>query len=142
MRNIMALTLFAALTVPVSFAETLEHPRNLKEEARVQSNAKQRFVWSTVALVAASFADSHSSWGKRESNPMMRSANGTFGGRGFALKMGLVGGMIAGQYVMVKTNPDLAKPLSFANFGYAGVKTAVAIRNYQIAPPTYLARQQ
>ena len=36
MRKLLVLTVFAALTANLSFAEALEHPKNLKEEARIQ----------------------------------------------------------------------------------------------------------
>ncbi|GAB4356157.1 MAG: hypothetical protein OHK0021_00450 [Bryobacter sp.] len=142
MSKILALTIFAVLTANVSLAEVIEHPRNLKEEARIQSKVKQRLMWSTVAVVAASFADAHSSWGKRESNSLLQSNNGTFGAKGFALKMGMVGGFLLGQHLMIKANPNLAKPFTYANFGFAGLKTAVAVRNYQISRPAYLLRPE
>jgi hypothetical protein len=141
MRKIMALSLFAILTAGINQAETIDHPRNLKEEARVQAKVKQRLMWSTVALLAASFADAHSSWGKRESNPVLRSNNGTFGAKGFAWKMGMVGGIIAAQQIFVHTNPAMGEAMTWTNFGLAGVKASVAARNYRIATPSYLLRQ-
>jgi hypothetical protein len=142
MRKIMALSLFAILTASVSFSETIEHPRNLKEEARIHSKAKRKLMWSTVALVAASFADVHSSWGKRESNPALQSANGGFGARGFGVKMGMIGGVVLGQYFLVKSKPELANAAAWTNFGIAGVTAGVAARNYTIAKPKYLMKPE
>ena len=142
MRNILVLTVFAALTANLSFAEVLEHPKNLKEESRIQERAQKRWMWSAIALTAASFADVGSSWGKREGNGLLRSADGTFGAKGFGIKMGMVGGMLFGQHMLVKKNPNMANVLSFTNYGMAGVKTAVAMRNYQIEKPKYLLRQE
>jgi hypothetical protein len=103
---------------------------------------KQRLLWSTVALVAASFVDAHSSWDKRDLNSTLRSSNGTFGAKGFGVKMGMVGGIILGQQMLLRSNPNLGNAIAYTNFGFAGVKTAVAIRNYQISKPSYLLRQE
>ncbi|MBM3761634.1 MAG: hypothetical protein FJW36_15470 [Acidobacteria bacterium] len=142
MRNLLVLTVFATLTAQMSFAEVLEHPRNLKEEARIQEKAQKRWMWSAIALTAASFADVHSSWGKREANSLLRSNDGTFGGKGLAIKMSMVGGILLGQHVMVSKSPSIAKALTFTNYGMAGMKIGVAARNYQIEKPKYLLRQQ
>lgn len=143
MRNILVLTVFAVLTANLSFAEVIEHPRNLKDEARIHEKAQRRWMWSAVALTAASFVDVSSSWGKLESNGMLRSSNGTFGAKGLGVKMGMVGGILVGQHFMAKKNPAMANAFSIANFGMAGVKVAVAARNYRIeAPPKYLLKQQ
>lgn len=141
MRNVLVLTVFAILTANLSFAEAIEHPRNLKEEARIQEKAQKRLMWSMVALTAASFADVGSSWGKQEANPLLRSSNGTFGAKGFGIKMGMVGGILFGQHMLVKKNPALANVMTFTNFGMAGMKTAVAFRNSRIsAAPSYIAK--
>ncbi len=140
MRKIMALTLFACLSASWSLAETIDHPRDFQEESRIHQRAQKRWMWSTVALVAASFADAHSSWGKLESNPALRSGNGTFGAKGLAFKMGMVGGIVAGQHFMLRHNPRLAPAASWVNFGVAGVKAGVAARNYQIQKPSYLLK--
>lgn len=142
MRKIMALSLFAILTASVSFSETIDHPRNLKEEARIQSKAKQKLMWSTVALVAASLVDVHSSWGKRESNPALQGPNGRFGARGMGIKLGIVGGMIVGQHFLVKSRPELANAVAWTNFGIAGVTTGVAARNYTFSRPKYLMKAE
>ena len=142
MRKIMVLSLFASLTASLSFADILEHPRSLKEETKIQEKAQKRWIWSAVALSAASFADVHSSWGKRESNAMLRSADGIFGAKGLGVKLGIVSGIVLSQHLLVNRSPAFAKPLTYANFGMAGLKFGVAARNYTIAKPAYLLRQQ
>ena len=142
MRNILVLTVFAALTANLSFAEGIEHPRNLKEESRIHEKAQKRWMWSALALGAASFADVTSSWGKLEANGLLRSSNGTFGAKGLGLKMGMMGGILYGQHLILKKNPALANAMTYTNFGMAGVKSAVAMRNYQIEKPSYLLRQE
>lgn len=142
MRNILVLTVFAALTANLSFAEVIEHPRDLKEESRIQQKAQKRWMWSAIALTAASFADVRSSWGKQEANGLLRSSNGTFGAKGLGLKMGMVGGILFGQQMLVNKNPALAKAMTWTNYGMAGVKMGVAARNTQIEKPKYLLREQ
>lgn len=141
MRKIMVLSLFASLTASLSFADILEHPRNLKEETRIQEKAQKRWLWSAIALTAASFADVHSSWGKRETNSLLRSADGTFGAKGMAIKIGIVSGIVLSQRVLVSKSPAFTRPLTYANYGMAGMKFGVAAHNYGIAKPTYLLRQ-
>ncbi len=140
MRNILVLTVFATLIANLSFADVIEHPRNLKEESTIQQKAQKRWMWSALALTAASFADVHSSWGKMEANGLLRSSNGTFGAKGLGVKAGMVGGILLGQHFIVKANPKLANAMTFANYGMAGVKLSVAARNYKIDPPKYLLR--
>lgn len=142
MRKFMVLSLLAVIAAGASFGEVVEHPRNLKEEASIHAKHKKLWMWSTVAVVAASFADSHSSWGKLESNGLLKSSNGTFGAKGFGLKMGMVGGILLGQKLMVDAKPGLAPAMTWLNFGTAGLKTAVAARNYGIEKPKYLLREQ
>jgi hypothetical protein len=154
LRKLSVLSLLAGLSATMSFGEVIEHPRNLKEESQIHQKAQRRWLWSTAALAAASFADIHSSLGKRESNGLLRSSDGTFGARGTGVKLAMVGGIVFGQYMLVKKNPALANAISFANFGMAGMKFAVAARNYGIdrpsvqnlsapAPtPQYLLREQ
>jgi hypothetical protein len=141
MRNLFAIALIATFSANFSFAEVIEHPRNLKEEARAYEKAQKRWMWSAIAVTAASLVDAHSSVGKRELNGVLRSADGTFGARGFGIKMGLVGGVLAGQYLMLKKQPEAAKGMMISNYGMAGVKLGVAARNYQIERPAYLLRQ-
>jgi len=141
MRKFMVLSLLAIFAAGASNAEVLEHPRNLKEEASVHAKHKKLWLWSTMAVVAASFADSHSSWGKLESNGLLKSQNGTFGAKGFGLKMGIVGGMLLGQKLILDAKPGLAPAMTWLNFGTAGLKTAVATRNYGIEKPKYLLKQ-
>lgn len=140
MRKLLVLSVFATLTANLSFAEALEHPKNLKEETRIREKAQKRWMWSALALTAGSFADVHSSWGKVESNGLLRSSNGTFGAKGFGIKMGIVSSVLIGQHYMMQRNPNSATRTTWVNYGMAGLKVGVAARNYQIARPAYLMR--
>ena len=91
---------------------------------------------SAATLVAASIADSASSFGKCcEANPILASSNRTFGSRGVAIKSASLGGQLLLQYMVARKSPKVARILSFVNFAGAGALTLVAVRNYGIAQP-------
>lgn len=86
---------------------------------------------SLLILATATAADTHSSWGKQEANPVLR--RGTFGPRQASLKIGLVAGAAAFEYAVLKrSRRRYERPLAFTNFAVAGVTGAVAIRNYGV----------
>jgi hypothetical protein len=84
---------------------------------------------STVSVVGISLLDSHSSWGKREANPVLGTK---FNGRSLAIKSGIVGGMLLLQYLHIKKVPAAQKVYTKLNFGFSAVNTGIVIRNYQI----------
>lgn len=87
--------------------------------------------WASVgAMIAASALDAHSSWGRQELNPILAGQNGQFGGRAVAIKAGLVAGVAAAQFFLLRNNPEAEKYVSVGNFGMAGVLAGVAMRNY------------
>jgi hypothetical protein len=99
----------------------------------------QHKLWkmSLVAVAAANALDAHSSWGKRELNPTLATAAGTFGGRSLGLKLIFTGGLVGVEYLLARRRPGRTfyKVTSIVNFGSASVTTATAIRNYGIARP-------
>ncbi len=78
--------------------------------------------------------DAGSSWGKRELNPGLSGSNGRFGGQGAVLKLGMVGGAMALEWLVLRRQPSakLRRGLAWVNFGSAGVTGAMAIRNLGI----------
>jgi len=89
--------------------------------------------WASVAvLTAANVADVHSSWGKFEVNPLLRSADGRFGVRGAVVKSGISAGTLTVQALVLRRWPHARKAASIANFVAAGVVCWVAVRNYQL----------
>jgi hypothetical protein len=95
------------------------------------------WVASCVALLAATSADMASSWGRNETNPMLRSGDGRFGTKGASIKLAMAGAMIAPQLFVMKRAPGSQRLFSIANFLQAGLYTGVAVRNYgvQDGPP-------
>lgn len=107
------------------------------EAERLASRKRWRRNWvaSWAAFAAVNLIDIHSSAGKGELNPLLRTSDGRFSTRRAGLfKAGLGGGFLAFQGWMIKKNPDrnMYKPLTFANFGATGAMGAVAARNYSL----------
>jgi hypothetical protein len=96
-----------------------------------------RTLWrvSMLSLAAASAADMHSSWGKRELNPILRDSAGTFGGQGALIKLALQGGLAGAEYLLTRRHPGSKtfRLLTVVNFGAATGLGAVAARNYQMS---------
>ena len=89
---------------------------------------------SAAALTAGAALDVASSWQQPEANPVYRSANGRFGGKGLAIKAAIIGGNLALQYVVLKrTNWKPAQKICTAvNWIAAGTQTGVAVRNWRL----------
>ncbi len=89
------------------------------------------WIASMVAAVAGSGLDAGTSWGKRESNSLLASSNGTFGAKGLSIKAGMAAIVIVPQIWMRKRN-EMKKVFLFANFGEASIFTGAAIHNLGI----------
>ena len=110
----------------------------------------KRLLWlvSIPVFIAANVLDAHSSWGKPESNRVLQGSAGRFDGRSVALKFGIAGGLIAGEYSlirMLKKSPasrDAALSASaWSNFVGAGVLSGAAIYNYRLSSNSARASQ-
>ncbi|MBM3814598.1 MAG: hypothetical protein FJW20_23475 [Acidimicrobiia bacterium] len=117
--------LSAMLFTSTCFAEAVVHPRPGQEKPSTS-------FWkaSLLTLAASGAADVHSSLGRRELNPMLRSADGRFGLRGIAIKSLITGGAIGIQYLLVRKAPQSSKYAAIANFGMSAMFTRVAVHNY------------
>ena len=106
---------------------------NTAAVAAKKNNGTINKVWaaSIAALLGGTMMDAASSWGKSETNPLLRSANGTFGMRGLMIKGGLAGAMIAPE-ILMRNNEDAKKKFAIANFIAAGVFSAVVFHNVSI----------
>ncbi len=87
--------------------------------------------WSMAALLAGSTADSISSYGQPELNPLL-SANGQFNSRSVGVKFGIVGGVIVGETLLLHHHPEMGKTITIVNFAGAGVTGGVAVRNWRM----------
>lgn len=96
------------------------------------SRSKKLLVASFAALSAAEMADSASSWGKLESNPVLGQSR--FGASKAAVKLGMVSGVITAEYLLLRhRSPTAVKAVAAFNLVSAGALGAVAYRNMQIA---------
>lgn len=101
-----------------------------------------RWFWrmSQVALVAGSAIDAHSSYGKRELNPILKGSDGRFDGRSTLIKSAITGGMILWQELQIrklaKGKPHDQKALmkfnGITNSAMAGLFIGIAKRNYGV----------
>jgi hypothetical protein len=100
------------------------------------THATGKNLWrvSVVTLAAANVMDAQSSWGKHELNPNLSANNGRFGGEGALLKLGIVGGMIVVESLVLRNRPSskFHRGLALINFGSASVTGAMAIRNFGV----------
>ena len=82
---------------------------------------------SRIALVAASAADTASSWGGFEANPLLRSHDGRFGARGSAIKFGVLA-----VWLLASRKHQSEPVVVYGNFAAAGLLSGVAARNWRI----------
>ncbi|MGH9659405.1 MAG: hypothetical protein ACRD96_12730, partial [Bryobacteraceae bacterium] len=99
-----------------------------------QAETKKHKLWkvSMAVLGAVTIADMHSSMGRREMTPWLRSQNGRFGSRGISVKAAIVGGGLGAQYMFLKKNPSAAGYAAGVNFSMAALTGSIAARNYML----------
>ena len=90
---------------------------------------KKRWWLSVAALSAVAVLDMHSSWQRRELNPMLRSADGGFAARGVAVKSSIVGASCGVQWLLLERRPRLSNAVSGVNLGLAAWSAGVVTRN-------------
>lgn len=103
------------------------------EQLRSDAAPRRSKLWkfSALALAGALAADTATSWGRAELNPLIRSQGGRFDARSFGLKAGIAGGGLLAQYLLLRQAPQAEKAAAWTNFGAAGLLGAAAIRNHQ-----------
>lgn len=88
---------------------------------------------SVAVLGAAQAADIASSYGNvgMERNPLFGE---TFDGRDAAIKLGIVAGVVAIQYIALRKHPNskLARKIAAINFAVGGATAGVAVRNWSL----------
>jgi hypothetical protein len=130
-RRIAYISIMKKISIVCLLAVVLGAAPSFAQDSR---DSRKRSLWkaSLVALVAATAADMQSSVGRHEANPLLRSPNGQFQARGFAIKAAITGGAVAAQWLLLKNNPQADKYAAVANFGMAGVFTSAAIHNHGV----------
>jgi hypothetical protein len=94
-------------------------------------NTSKLWMISVAGLIGANAFDAASSWGKYESNPLLRSSGGQFGAKGLGLKAASIGGLIVPQLLFHKRH-GLERTFSVLNFSLAGMYSGLAIHNLGI----------
>jgi hypothetical protein len=102
------------------------------EELRESAPRKRSVGWkvSAALLAGAMAADAGSSWRRLEANPLVAGGDGRFGWRGAALKGGVLGGVLAAQWLIGRRVPGTLEAFRWTNYTTAGALTGVAIRNW------------
>ncbi|MEQ1946434.1 MAG: hypothetical protein ABL995_04560 [Bryobacteraceae bacterium] len=92
----------------------------------------KRWAVSLAPLTASQALDASSSYGMRELNPLLASANGGFGMKATSIKFGAVAGLMGVEYLLVKKYPRSAKFFTIVNWTTAGATTGLAVHNYRL----------
>jgi hypothetical protein len=87
---------------------------------------------SLVPLVASQGLDAASSYGMRELNPLLASANGGFEMKATTIKLGVTGALVGVEYLIVRKYPRSTRVISKLNWTSGIVTTGFAIHNYAI----------
>jgi hypothetical protein len=110
---------------------------HMKPIAHVDGNADRRAatVWklSIAAMLGATAMDAATSVGKNERNPILRSSDGMFGGRGIAIKSSLAALCIVPQ-ILLRNHREFRKPFIIANFVNTGIFTFAVAHNAALKP--------
>lgn len=119
MKRLILCGFFATLAT----AQTYFHPTD-------SAMARRQYRLSLLALAAGTGMDIASSWDQPEVNPLLRSRDGRFGHRGVAIKLSLVGSVVAAQALVLRRRPEMRKFTSRVNFALGAGTGAVAVRNW------------
>jgi len=90
-------------------------------------------VWgvSQGLLAGADAADAATSWGKYETNPLVRTGH-SFGYGSLAIKLGALGGGLAAQHLIHRKSPDRAPLFATGNLASAALLGAAAVHNVHV----------
>lgn len=130
-RTACVLVLCMTLTVP-AWAEDGSALVERRPVEQKSSKWKKAWVWSAAALMASVAADTASSMGRTEMNPLLRGPMGQFNGRSAALKFSIAGALLGSQYLFLRKHPDQAAWAATGNFAGAGMTAGVAARNFGV----------
>jgi hypothetical protein len=88
----------------------------------------------SLTAVAANIIDTASSWNKRELNPVLSQASGTFGWQSAVLKMGIAGAVVGVEWLAMRhgAHRGLYSPLSVVYFCGAAATGSVAGYNFTV----------
>src|SRR6266545_2431083 len=95
--------------------------------------AADAFWLSQFALGGAQAADIASSWGRTESNSLLRSQSGNFNSSGASIKVATVSAMCGIERWLLRKDPQRSRFLTAVNLVAAGTLAGIAARNFGVA---------
>jgi hypothetical protein len=104
----------------------------LSAEQSARSAAMRSWKISIAPLVASQALDAASSYGMRELNPLLASANGGFEMKATSIKLGVTGALVGVEYLIIRKYPRSARVISKLNWTSGIVTTGFAARNFAI----------
>ena len=107
---------------------------SLSSEMRHERNMNRIWIASLAAVAAATSMDAATSFGKTEGNRALASSDGTFGGRGVAIKAGMLAAVVVPELAF-RHHKNLKSKFAIANFIEAGIFTGVAAHNLGVTSP-------
>jgi hypothetical protein len=127
---------------PHSFALIPSSPSLNPEKTQIAQpetahDRKINRIWvsALIAVAAANAFDAGSSWGKMEGNSFLASSDGTFGGKGLAIKSATAGALIIPQILLLRHHQNLKGRAAIGDFATAGLLTGVSIHNLSVRAP-------
>jgi len=95
--------------------------------------ARWRTVWrvSQALLAGADAADAASSWGKHETNPLVRTGQ-SFGYGSLAIKLGALTGGVVAQHFILRKAPYQTPLFASANLAAAALLGVAAVHNMRV----------
>lgn len=108
------------------------HPFSFPERIQAAHGSQRLYVLSLAAFDAANALDMASSFGRRELNPLLSSADQRFDWSSAGKKLAIVGGINLVQILAVRHHPRAKKLAAVANLVMTGVLVGVAIHNFRL----------
>ena len=100
-------------------------------DTKPERRMRQIWIASMIAMAAGTAVDAYSSWHKQEGNSLLASSNGTFGGKGVAIKAGIAAGVLTPQLIFRKHH-DWHLAFAISNFAEAGIFAGAAAHNFTL----------
>lgn len=128
--------IFALILASVVVAQDIPQPYRFNRDAIIQPAPKpfttgDAAYWGSVGwLGMGHFVDHLSSRNRQELNPLLRGSDGRYNeGRGVAIKLGMVTGLVVIQHYDVKRHPKHRKWWTVFNYAAGSVAYAIAAKN-------------
>jgi hypothetical protein len=97
-----------------------------------KSEGNTLYRWSLAAATLGSAADTFSSWGHPEANPLLANNGSNFDTRSVMLKSALLGASFLIEYYALRHNPHLYRHFAWLNFAIAGALGGAAAHNIML----------